>query len=54
MADDKEKGDFTVLQRKKKREIIEERRRQVNIPKDVGEQEKEALDQTGDDATAGW
>lgn len=48
------RGQFTIAQRKKKREIIEERDRQVNIPTDVSEQEKKALDQTGDDATSGW
>ena len=50
----KETGDFTIQQRKKKREIIEERGHQVNVPPDVGEEEKKALNQTGDDATQGW
>ncbi|MGA2682057.1 MAG: hypothetical protein ABSF44_09695 [Candidatus Bathyarchaeia archaeon] len=54
MADDKKKGEFTILQRKKKREIIEENRHQVNIPPDVSDEEKKALEQTGDDATSGW
>jgi len=54
LADDKKKGDFTVLQRKKKQEIIEENQHQVNIPPDVSEEEKKALAQTGDDATSGW
>lgn len=54
MADDKKKGDFTIHQRKKKREIIEENRHQVNIPPDVSDEEKKALEQTGDDATSGW
>jgi hypothetical protein len=52
--DDKKKGDFTTLQRKKKREIIEENHNQVNLPPDVSDEEKKALDQTGDDATSGW
>jgi hypothetical protein len=50
----KRKGDFTIQQRKKKREIIEENHHQVNIPLDVSDEEKKALDQTGDDATSGW
>jgi len=54
LVDDKKKGEFTVQQRKKKREIIEENRHQVNIPTDVGDEEKKALEQTGDDATSGW
>ena len=54
MSEDKEKGTFTIQQRKKKREIIEENHRQVNIPPDVGTEEKKALDQTGEDATSGW
>ncbi len=48
------KGEFTILQNKKKREIIEEGKRQVEVPPDVGEEEKKALEQTGDDATSGW
>jgi hypothetical protein len=48
------KGHFTIRQRKKKEEIIEENHQQVNIPADVGEEEKKALKQTGDDATSGW
>ncbi len=51
---DKKRGQFTIEHKKKKREIIEERNRQVNIPPDVGEEEKKALDQRGDDATSGW
>ena len=47
------KGEFTIEQKKKKREIIQEGKNEVNIPYDVGE-EKKALDQTGDDATSGW
>jgi hypothetical protein len=54
LVDDKKKGEFTIEQRKKKREIIEENHYQVNIPPDVGDEEKKALEQTGDDATSGW
>ena len=54
MVDQKRKGDFAVQQRKKKREIIEENRHQVNLPPDVSDEEKKALAQTGDDATSGW
>ncbi len=49
-----EKGKFTIQQRKKKREIIEESGHQVNLPPDVSEEEKKALNQTGDDATSSW
>ena len=48
------RGEFTIQQRKKKREIIEEQDNQVNVPPDVGDQQKKALDQTSDDATSGW
>jgi len=51
---EKKKGEFTVIQRKKKREIIEEGGHQVDVPPDVGDQEKNALEQTGEDATSGW
>jgi hypothetical protein len=51
---EKKKGEFTVIQRKKKREIIEEGWHQVDVPPDVGDQEKNALEQTGEDATSGW
>ena len=47
------KGEFIIEQKKRKREIIQEGKNEVNIPYDVGE-EKKALDQTGDDATSGW
>jgi hypothetical protein len=53
-VDDKRKGEFTIQQKKKKREIIEENHHQVNIPPDVGDEEKKALEQTGEDATSGW
>ncbi len=48
------KGDFVVEEKKKKRQIIHEAEKQVDIPPDVGEEEKKALDQTGEDATSGW
>jgi hypothetical protein len=48
------KGEFVILQKKKKRDIIEEGKRQVDIPSDVMDEEKKALEQTGDDATSGW
>ncbi len=50
---DNKKGDFVIQERKKKHEIITEGKKHVDIP-DVGEEEKKALDQTGDDATSGW
>jgi hypothetical protein len=37
---EKKKGQFTIRQRKKKREIIEESHHQVNMPPDVGDEEK--------------
>ena len=43
-----EKGTFTVEKRKKKREIIEENHHQVNLPPDVSDEQKKALEQTGD------
>jgi hypothetical protein len=46
-------GDFTIRQKKKKQEIIEEDKHQVTVPQ-VGEEEKKALEQTGDDTTSGW
>ena len=48
------KGQFVIEQKKKKREIIQEGKHQVDVPPDVGEEEKKALEQTGDDATSGW
>jgi hypothetical protein len=51
---EKKRGQITVEQRKKKREIIEEQGKRVDVPPDVGEQEKKALKQTGHDATQGW
>ena len=54
MSTEKKKGRFVVEQKKKKREVIEEGNRRVEVPADVGDQKKKALDQTGDDATSGW
>jgi hypothetical protein len=48
------KGEFTIEQKKKKHEIIQEGKNQVEVPSGVGDEEKKALDQTGDDATSGW
>lgn len=48
------RGEFSVQQRKKKREIIEEGGHQVDVPPDVSDEKKKALAQTGDDATSGW
>jgi hypothetical protein len=48
------KGEFVIQQKKKKRDIIEEGKNQVDVPTDVMVEEKKALDQTGDDATSGW
>jgi hypothetical protein len=51
---EQEKGQFTVEEKKKKRELFEERKHHVNVPADLSEEKKKALEQTGDDATAGW
>lgn len=48
------KGEFTVEQKKKKCEIIQEGKYEVGISPDVGEEEKKAVEQTGDAATSGW
>jgi hypothetical protein len=53
-SDEEKRGQFTIEQKKKKREIIEERKHQVSVPPDVSEEKKKALEQTGDDATQGW
>jgi len=54
LVNDEKKGDFTIEQKKKKREIIEENHHKVTVPSDVGDEEKKALEQTGEDATSGW
>ena len=52
---EKEKtGDFTIEQKKKKREIIQENNKQVDLPPDVSDEKKKALEETGEDATSGW
>ncbi len=49
-----EKGQFTIIEKKKKKETIQEGNKKADIPPDVGDEEKKALDQTGEDATSGW
>ncbi|MGD6810362.1 MAG: hypothetical protein ACQCN3_11750 [Candidatus Bathyarchaeia archaeon] len=48
------RGKITVESKKKKKEIFEESGHRVEVPPDVSEEKKKALDQTGDDAIAGW
>jgi hypothetical protein len=48
------KGEIVIVEKKKKHEIIQEGKKQVDVPKGIGDEEKKALDQTGDDATSGW
>ncbi len=48
------KGQITVEQKKKKREIFEERGNRVDVPPDVSEEKKKALAQKGEDATGSW
>ena len=52
-SESNKKGVFIIQGKKRKHEIITEGKKHVDIP-DVGEEEKKALDQTGDDATSGW
>jgi hypothetical protein len=54
LTKEKEKGQITIEQKKRKREIFEEGGHRVDVPSDVSEEEKKALEQTGEDATAGW
>lgn len=54
LAEERKKGQITIRQRKKKKEIIEESQHKVTLPPDVSEEDKKALEQTGDDATSGW
>jgi hypothetical protein len=51
-----QKGQFTIehKNKKKKREIFEEGGHRVDVPSDVSEEDKKALEQTGEDATSGW
>jgi len=51
---DTDRGEFTVYQKKKKRELIEEHGHNVNVPPYVGDQVKEALAQKGEDAEGSW
>jgi hypothetical protein len=53
-AEEKKRGQITIEHKKKKREIFEEQGHQVDVPSDVSDEEKKALDQTGEDATSGW
>ncbi len=53
-SEDKERGEFTVERKKKRREIFEERGQRVDVPPDVSEEKKKALAQTGEEATDGW
>jgi hypothetical protein len=50
----KKRGKFTVEEKKKKKEIFEENGHRVEVPPDVSDEKKKALDQTGEDATSGW
>lgn len=49
-----ERGNFTIEQKKKKREIFEEKGHQTNVPPDVSDEKKKALAQKGEDAEASW
>jgi hypothetical protein len=51
---DKKEGEIIIRERNKKQETFQEQKHQVTVPRKVGEQEKKALDETGDDATSGW
>jgi hypothetical protein len=53
-SEESKRGQFTIEQKKKKREIFEEKGNRVDVPPDVSDEKKKALDQTGDDATQGW
>jgi hypothetical protein len=53
-AEEKKRGQITIKHKKKKREIFEEEGHQTNVPSDVSDETKKALEQTGDDATSGW
>jgi hypothetical protein len=54
LAEEKKRGQITVEKKKKKREIFEEQGHHVNVPSDVSDEDKKALEQTGEDATSGW
>jgi hypothetical protein len=42
------KGEFAIELKKKKREIIQEVKKRVEIPPEVGDEEEKPLKQTGD------
>jgi hypothetical protein len=54
LSKERKEGQFTIEQKKKKREIIEEQGHRVDVPPDVSDEKKKALAQTGEDTTAGW
>jgi hypothetical protein len=54
LAEEKKRGQITVEKKKKKREIFEEGGHRVDVPPDVSDEDKKALEQTGEDATSGW
>jgi hypothetical protein len=54
LPEEQKRGEFTIEQKKKKREIIEEQGHRVEVPPDVGEQEKKALAETSEEGTSGW
>ncbi len=51
---DKKRGQITVEEKKKNREIISEQGKEVEVPTHTSEERKKALEQTGEDATQGW
>jgi len=51
---DKELGQITVDEAKKRQEIISEQGKEVEVPTHFSETKKKALQQTGEDATQGW
>jgi hypothetical protein len=53
-SEENTRGEFTVEQKKKKREIFEERGNRVDVPPDVSEEKKKALAQKGEEATGSW
>jgi hypothetical protein len=53
-SEENKRGEFTVEQKKKKREIFEDRGNRVDVPPDVSEETTKALAQKGEDATGSW
>jgi hypothetical protein len=51
---DNERGQITVDEAKKRREIISEQGKEVEVPTHFSRERKKALEQTGEDATQGW